>query len=113
MQKYIAEQKAKEQAIIKAEQEKQAAILNSEQEKEAILKAEQEKQAAILKADPEKQAEREMGIDLCANANTKQVIKQYLAEARVGNIQSLSFSHAWALLHRVLPKCHKGHTINH
>ena len=78
---------------------------------QAIIKAEQEKQA-ILKAEQEKQAEREMGIDLCANANTKQMIKEYLAEVGVGNIQSLSRDQADTLRGKVKPKCHKGHTIN-
>ena len=53
-----------------------------------------------------------MGIDLCANANTKQAIKQYLGEVGVGNIQSLSSDQARALRDKVKPKCHKGHTIN-
>ncbi len=54
-----------------------------------------------------------MGIDLCANANTKQVIKQYLAEVGVGNIQSLDANQADTLRDKVKPKCHKGHNINH
>ena len=53
-----------------------------------------------------------MGIDLCANANTKQVIKQYLAECKVGNIQSLSLTQAVALRDKVKPKCNQGHIIN-
>ncbi len=53
-----------------------------------------------------------MGIDLCANANTKQAIKQYLAEVGVGNIQSLDGNQARALRDKVQPKCHKGHIIN-
>ena len=53
-----------------------------------------------------------MGIDLCANANTKQVIKQYLSEVGMGNIQSLSYDQALTLRDKVKPKCHKGHTIN-
>ncbi len=57
--------------------------------------------------------EREMGIDLCANANTKQAIKQYLTEQGVGNIQSLSRDQARALRGKVNPKCHKGHNPNH
>jgi len=51
--------------------------------------------------EQEKLAEFWMGIDLCSNANTKQVIKQYLTEVGVGNIQALSYNQTGILMLRV------------